>query len=135
MDAGMVRLVAAGILGAHGLGHVMGWLPALGIARIEGASSQSWLLTAVMGDATARLAAGLVFLVPTIGFLAAAAGLLLGQPWWRQVAVGSAALSLLGTAMFPQAFPTGSTVGSVVVNVVVIVGILGLGWGSEPAAI
>jgi hypothetical protein len=131
----MVRLVAAGILGAHGLGHVMGWLPAWGMARIEGASSQSWLLTATMGEGAARLAAGLVFLVPTIGFLAAAAGLLLGQPWWRQVAIGSAALSLLGTAMFPQAFPTGSTIGSVAVNVVVIVGILGLGWGAEPAAI
>ena len=67
--------------------------------------------------------------------MAAAAGLLLGQPWWRQVAVASAAVSLFGTALFPQAFPTGSTVGSVVVNVVVLVGILVLGWGAEPAAI
>jgi len=32
VDAGLVRLVVAGVIGAHGVGHVMGWLPAWGIA-------------------------------------------------------------------------------------------------------
>jgi hypothetical protein len=135
MDAGIVKLVVAGAIGAHGIGHVMGWVPTLGIARIEGASSGSWLLNGIVGDGGARLAASVIFLVPTVGFVAAAAGLLTGQPWWRQVAVGSAAVSLAGTALFPQAFPTGSTIGSVAVNLAVLGGILLAGLGADTAAV
>ncbi len=135
MDPNIVKLVAAGVLGAHGVGHMLGWMPAWGIAQFEGVSSRSWLLGGLVGDGGARLAAGMVFLVPTVGFVAAAAGLLLGQPWWRQVAAGSAVVSLAGTALFPQAFTTGSTAGSVAVNLVVLYGILVAGWGSDTAAI
>jgi hypothetical protein len=46
------------------------------------------------------------------------------------------ALSLVATALYPQAFPTGSTIGSVAVNVAVLAGILILGWGAAgPAAV
>jgi hypothetical protein len=135
MDAGLVKLVAAGVIGAHGLGHVLGWMPAWGIAKFEGMSSSSWLLTGLVGDGGSRLAAGVIFLVPTIGFMAAAAGLITGQAWWRQAAVASAAVSLAGTALFPQAFATGSTVGSVAVNVVVLYAVLVAGWGAETAAL
>ena len=109
MDATIVKLVVAGVLGAHGIGHVLGWLPAWGVASFEGVSSHSWLLSGPIGDGGARVAAGLLFVIPTVGFVAAAAGLLLGQPWWRQVAVASAVVSLGATAMFPQAFTTTST--------------------------
>ena len=135
MDAGMVRIVVAGVLRAHGVGHVLGWMPAWGIARFEGTSSHSWLVSGVAGDGAARLLAGAIFLVPTVGFIAAAAGLLTGQPWWRQAAVGSAAASLLCTALFPQAFTTSSTVGSVAVDVAVLVGLLVLGWGAQASAL
>lgn len=135
MDAGLVKLLVGGVIGAHGVGHVLGWMPAWGIARFEGVSSRSWLLTGAIGEGGSRLAAGVIFLVPTIGFVAAAAGLLTGQPWWRQVAVGSAAASLAATALFPQAFATSSTVGSVAVNLGVLVAILVAGWGPEPASI
>lgn len=135
MDAGIVKLMVAGVIGAHGVGHVLGWLPAWGIAKLEGVSSSSWLLTGIAGDGGSRLAAGVVFMVPTLGFVAAAAGLLTGQPWWRQVAVGSAAVSLAGTALFPQAFPFSSTIGSVAVNLAVLGGILIAGWGPESASV
>jgi hypothetical protein len=135
MDAGMVKLLAGGIIGAHGIGHVLGWMPAWGIAQFEGMSSRSWLLTGLVGDGGGRLAAGIIFLVPTIGFVAAAAGLLTGQPWWRQAAVASAAVSLAGTALFPQAFATGSSIGSVAVNLAVLYAILVAGWGGETATI
>jgi len=135
MDAGTIRLVAAVVLGAHGIGHVLGWLPAWGLASFEGVASQSWLVSAIAGENASRLIAGIVFLVPTVGFVIAAAGLLTGQPWWRGVAVVSAAVSLLGTALFPHAFPTGSTIGSVAVNVVVLYGVLVAGWGAETSPI
>jgi hypothetical protein len=135
VDANIIRLGAAGILAAHGIGHVLGWLPAWGIARFEGVSSHSWILSGPMGDGTARLVAGMLFVVPMVGFVAAAGGLLLGLSWWRQVAVASAALSLAATALFPQAFTTGSTIGSVAVDLVVLYGILVAGWGAETGAI
>jgi hypothetical protein len=131
VDAGLAKVVAAGVLAAHGVGHVLGWMPALGVASFEGVSTRSWALTGVLGDGGARMAGGILFVVPMVGFLAAAAGLLTGQPWWRQAAVGSASISLLATALYPQAFTTGSTVGSVAVNVAVLYGILVAGWGAS----
>jgi hypothetical protein len=131
----MIRIVAAGILGAHGVGHLLGWMPAWGIAQFEGVSSRSWLLTGLAGDGGARVVAGALFLVPTVGFVAAAVGLLLGQPWWRQAAIVSAMLSLAATALFPQAFTTSSTAASVAVDAVVLYGLLVAGWGAETAAI
>ncbi len=94
MDGMLVKVVIAGVLGAHGLGHVLGWTPAAGLARFEGVSSGSWVLTGLAGDGVARMLAIGLFAIPTAGFVIAAAGILLGQPWWRPVAVGSAAVSL-----------------------------------------
>lgn len=131
MDAGLIRIIGAGVLAAHGIGHTLGWLPAWGVTAFEGVSSRSWALTGLLGDGPARAIGGVLFVLPMAGFVAAAAGLLLGQPWWRQVAVVSAALSLTATALYPQAFTTSSTVGSVAVNLVVLYGILVAGWGLE----
>ncbi len=133
MEATMVNLAVAGVLGAHGVGHALGWMPALGIARFEGVTSGSWLLTGLVGDGASRLAAAGLFAVPTIGFIAAAAGLMLGQPWWRPVAVASAGLSVAATALYPQALPVGSTIGSLAVNGLVLFGVLIAGWGASTA--
>ncbi len=135
VDAGVARLIVAGIIGAHGIGHVLGWLPAVGVVRFEGTAGDSWLISGIAGDWAGRLVAAVLFLVPTIGFVAAAIGLLTGQPWWRQVAVGSATISLAGTVLFPHAFPAGSAVASVMVNLAVLGGVLVLGWGADGAAI
>ena len=133
MDATLVKVVVAGVLGAHGVGHVMGWMPALGLARFDGVSGSSWLLSGTLGDGATRLVAVGLFAVPTVGFVAAAVGLLLGQPWWRPLAVTSAGVSLAATAIYPQAFPTGSTVGSVAINVIVLYGVLVADWGTSTA--
>jgi hypothetical protein len=135
MDGTVIKLLVAGVIGAHGVGHVLGWMPAWGIARFEGVSSHSWAISGLIGEDAARLSAGILFLVPTLGFVAAAAGLLMGQAWWRPVAVGSAAASLACTALFPHAFSTGSTIGSVVVNLAVLYGILVANAGGESASI
>ncbi len=97
-------------------------------------SSDSWLLSATAGESVARIAAVGLFVVPTVGFVAAAAGLLLGQPWWRSVAVASAATSLAASTLYPQALPASSTVGSVAVDCLVLLGILVAGWGADTAA-
>jgi hypothetical protein len=134
MDAMVVKVVVAGVLGAHGIGHVMGWMPPLGLARFNGVESGSWLLSGLAGEGVARVAAVGLFMIPTAGFVVAAAGLLLGQPWWRSVAVASAATSLAASALYPHALPLSSTIGSLAVNGIVLVGVLVAGWGASMAA-
>lgn len=134
MDATLMKVAVAGVLGAHGIGHVLGWLPALGLARFDGVSGSSWLLTGTLGDGATRILAVGLFAVPTAGFVVAAIGLLLGQAWWRPLAVASAGVSLAATALYPHALTTGSTVGSVAVNLVVLWGVLVADWGASPAA-
>ena len=134
MDAMIVKVVVAGVLGAHGVGHVMGWMPVLGLARFDGVASGSWLLSSTAGEGVARVVAVALFVVPTVGFIAAAVGLLLGQPWWRSVAVASAATSLAASALYPQALPVSSTIGSVAIDGLVLFGVLVAGWGADAAA-
>lgn len=129
----VLTMVVGGVVGAHGLGHVLGWMPAWGIAKFEGVSSDSWLLGGLLGEIGERIAAGALFLVPMIGFGIAAFGLFTGQTWWRPLAAASAGVSLAATALFPHAFPLGSTIGSLAVNAAVIALVVS-GWGMEDAA-
>lgn len=128
MSGEMLKFVIGGVIGAHGVGHVLGWMPAWGIAQFEGLSSRSWLLTSAIGDGGARALGGVLWLIPTIGFVVAAGGLFMGQVWWRPVAIASATLSLVVIALFPDALPAGSLLGAVVVNLAVLGGLLVLGW-------
>jgi hypothetical protein len=127
----VMKVVVAGVVGAHGVGHVLGWMPALGLARFEGTSGGSWLLTGLVGQDVTRLVAAAMFILPMVGFMAAAAGLLLGQPWWRPLAVASAAISLAAIALYPGAFPAGSMFESLAVNALVLYGIVVATWGLE----
>jgi len=97
-------LLAGGVVGAHGVGHVLGWLPALGLARFEGVSGSSWLL-GPLGAAAERVAAGVAFGLPTVGFLAAVGAMATGHGWFRTAAIASAVVSLGATAVFPRALP------------------------------
>ncbi len=113
-------LVSAAVLGAHGIGHVIGWLPAWGLVSFEGVSRQSWALDPVLGQRMSESVAGTVYLLPTIGFVAAAAALATGHPWSREVAVIAAITSLLASVLFPVALPPSSLVGSTALNLVVL---------------
>jgi hypothetical protein len=134
MDATMVRLLAGGVLAAHGIGHVLGWMPAFGIASFEAVSSRSWALTPLLGDGPSRIVAGAAFLVPTVAFVAAGIALATGQPAWRPLALVGAVVSLAACALYPQAFTPGSMAGSVAVNLVVLYAVLVAGWGATAQA-
>lgn len=113
-------LVSGAVLGAHGIGHVLGWLPAWGLASFQQVSRKSWALDPVVGQRITESVAGVLYLVPTIGFLAAAGALATGQPWWREVAMISAIGSLLASTLFPAALPPSSLVGATAVNLIVL---------------
>lgn len=124
-------LAGAAVLGAHGIGHVLGWLPAWVLAAFEKVSTRSWALDPLLGDRLGAMVAGALYAAPTLGFLVAAGALATGQPWWREVAVASAITSLVASALVPAALPTSSLAGSTVVNLAV----LGLAvWGAPTLA-
>ncbi|MFB9955654.1 hypothetical protein [Cellulomonas denverensis] len=112
-----MQIGAAIVVGAHGIGHVLGWGPVLGVPGLPADALGSWLV----GGAAARAVAVLLFGVPTAGFLVTAFALRAGPSWLRGVALASAVASLVAVAVFPRAFPTGSLVGSVLVNLAVMV--------------
>jgi hypothetical protein len=127
----MLRIVIVLVLGAHGIGHLIGvaggWFNSA-----WGGSNTSWLLTPPLGRATGVLE-GALWLLPGIGFVLAAGLLLGGSELWRPLALASAAVSLIVIALFPGQLPLGSTVGAVAVDVAVILGLLIFSWPAPDA--
>ena len=139
-----LRIIIAGVLAFHGVGHAMGIIPALQLhffqkqtgAWAQNWSNHSWLLTPFLGDAASRILAIILFAVPLVGFVGAALGLmgwLVPHEWWRSLAIVSAVVSLIALGLFWNAFiylfP--HKVGSIAVNVAVLVGLLWVNWPSE----
>jgi hypothetical protein len=129
----MLRIIMALVLGAHGIGHLIGVVGAIRPGGISwGGSSESWLITPALGRVT-PVVESLVFAVPTIGWVIAAAFLFGGNELWRPVAIASAVASLLAVGLFPQQLQAGSMFGAVVVNLAVLTGLLLLHWPSAEA--
>jgi hypothetical protein len=76
---------------------------------------------------------GLIWLLPALGFVAAAVLLTGNSEAWRWVAVISAVASLLAIGLFPGQLPVGSTVAAVAVDLAVVVGLLLVRWPSIEA--
>jgi len=55
----------------------------------------SWAFSRLMGDASARILAGVLLAVAAAGLIAGGAGVLARQGWWRPAVLGAAALSAL----------------------------------------
>lgn len=127
----MLKLLVALVLFAHGIGHIMGPLQVFKVATINPAwAGNSWILTGVTGQSFSQAIGAILWMAALISF-AALAGVVLGwlpATWWAPLAVGASALSLVGIALFPTAFPLTSTVAAVVVDVAVLVSVLWLHW-------
>jgi hypothetical protein len=93
--------VAVGILLLiHGLIHLMGTAVYWRLATIEGLAYPTALLGGRLAAPTAAVQAlGGLWLAGALGFGLVVAGLLLGRPWWRPLALGVAALSLVICAL------------------------------------
>jgi hypothetical protein len=128
MSPDIVRIIVILVIAAHGIGHVMGVIGPLGI-EIQGASSGSWALSR-FGSGLTNAAEGVLFLIPTIGFVVAAIGLWTGADWFRIVAVASAVISLVAIGLYPNQLPTFSMFGAIAVDVVLLAAILVFGWPS-----
>jgi Raf kinase inhibitor-like YbhB/YbcL family protein len=138
MSGSTVRIFLAVVLIFHGVGHLMGVLPAL---RLFGAgtgtgpdwmknwSSRSALLDGLLGESGGRVLCAVLYAAAALGFIGAGLGLLgwgIPAQIWRGLAGGSAVVSLLAVVFFWNAlillFP--HKIGSVGVNALVILGFL-----------
>lgn len=91
----MRRWLFALVLLAHGGIHLMGFVDITGIGSVEGISgSPTFLLDRYAPGDPVLVAFGALWLVPFIGFVAAAIGLATRQRWWTLTAVAAAVVSL-----------------------------------------
>lgn len=136
MSSTTLRLIIALVLFVHGIGHVMGIMPMVGLSTIETWNARSWLLTSLLGDTITRVIGFILFAAAMIGFIGAALGLmdwLVPHEWWRMLATISAMISLVAIALFWNAFVTffPNKLGAIAVNAAVLIGLLIAGWPTE----
>lgn len=136
MSDQIIKFIIGAALLLHGLGHG-GALGALIWIKFRpgdntGAwwAARSWLLPS-LPTATATAVASVFWVLSLIGFVAAALsfwGVLVPGDAWRQLAVTSAIISILGIALFFGTWPTFNTIAALAVNIAVLITQLWLHW-------
>jgi len=134
-----IKLIAAGVLLVHGLGHG-GALGALGWIRVYPGTptggwlaARSWLVPSLAGDTATTIAAAF-WIVSLVGFVIAAMsfwGVAVPGSVWRPLAVASAIVSTVGVVFFFGTWPMNYTLTALGVNVAVLVAVLWLRWPPE----
>lgn len=134
-----IKLIAAGVLLLHGLGHG-GALGALAWIRLRPGSStgawhtaRSWLAPSLTAD-TATILASVLWIVSLVGFVIAAMsfwGVLVPPTVWRPLAVAMALVSATGIVLFFGNWPMFNTLAALGVNVAVLIAVVWLRWPSE----
>ena len=129
------QIVFGVVLIAHGIGHTLGVIP-LFLNVQESWNTRSWLLSGRMDGGVVTAIAVVLWLACAFGFVLAGLGvldLIVPTSWWRPLAVGFSALSLVTLGLFWQGFPVliPNKVGAIAVNIVLIVGIVFASWPTE----
>ena len=131
-----IKLIAAGVLLVHGLGHG-GALAALAWIRLSpGSNTSAWLaarswLVPSLPAATATTLASALWIVSLTGFVVAAMsfwGVLVPGEVWRPLGVAAALVSMAGIVVFFGTWPLFNTLAALGVNVAVLVAVLWLHW-------
>ena len=94
------------VLAGHGVIHLLGFVVPWRLAHVEALPYKTTILAGRLdsGDTGIRLL-GILWLAAAIGFVAAALGLAMEQPWWYTLAVVAATLSLIiSVANWPEAY-------------------------------
>lgn len=123
MSGQTLRLLIAGALFVHAVGHALGfWMP-----------PSSWILPNV-SESTLRIVSRIFWILSVAGFLASFLGFLgfiVPVAWWRSLAVVFAFVSLLGLFLFWNTWPLFNLLGAVSMNIILLVTQLVLDWPDE----
>jgi hypothetical protein len=117
----ILTIIAAVVLIVHGLIHLMGTAVYVRHAEIKGLSYKTTLLGGrwELGDAGIRIF-GALWILPAVGFVAAALALFAGWMWWKPVLVGVALVSLALTALDWSSAFMGAIVDIVILGLVLL---------------
>lgn len=120
MSSTMLRLLIAGALLVHGIGHTLGfWMP-----------SRSWLLPNV-GESSLKIMSRALWVLTVAGFLVTCLsflGIVVPGEWWRALAVVFAFVSLSGLVLFWGTWPVMNMIGALAMNIAVLITQLWLRW-------
>ncbi len=115
MSNEVIRLLVAGFLVVHGIGHSGGyWF-----------FGKSWV-SPTLTDSPVKWLFVLVWLAAMIGFVIAGIGMFQQRTWWRTAAVVTSLVSLLVSVLFIQ----GPSFNAAVADVVILVALLAFNWPS-----
>jgi hypothetical protein len=134
MSVETIRILIAAVLLLHGLGHV-GAIVALvvvgrGLPAGPWRPARSWLWPSFPPHAATALAV-VFWLLSAAGFTASAMsfwGVLISGDLWRQLAVASSGVSIVGIAVFFGIWPLFNTLAALAVNIIVLVTQLWTHW-------
>lgn len=112
----MLRIVAAAVVAAHGLIHLIGFVVPWGISSVEGFAYRTTALggAIALGDTGAR-AIGIVWLACAVGFVVAGLGIWRRAPWALPL---TAALAVVSIVVCVLGLP--ETSAGIVVNAVIL---------------
>ena len=131
-----IRRLVAVVLLLHGLGHggalgALIWIRfRLGDATNGWLAARSWLFHSLPSTTTTTVASTF-WVISLIGFVAAAMsfwGILIPGDVWRQLAVASAFVSVIGIVLFFGTWPAFNTTAALAVNIAVLVTQLWIRW-------
>jgi hypothetical protein len=127
----MLTVVLLTALAMHGIGHVLFFGPAIGLA--DWGSGHSWLLTGTLGDGVARTIAGAIWVSAGALFLVGVAGFVRNDDWWRTATIAAAAISLIGTVVYCDGIKQPSGVAALIFNILVLGALVVARWPSTMA--
>ncbi len=120
MSTQTIRILIAGALFVHGIGHTLGfWKPARSLPFLK------------VPEPTLKLVGGIIWVLAAVGFIASSMGfygILVPANWWRTLAVVFAVISLVGLILFGRTWPIFNFIGASAMNLAVLVALLWLHW-------
>lgn len=99
----MLKILFGVFLMLHGLVHLLYFGQSRRLFQLQPGMvwpDGSWVFSRLLDDETTRLSASVFLVLAAIGFVAGGAGIVLGQAWWRPVAVGVSIFSAVIFILF-----------------------------------
>ena len=121
-----VYLVAL-LFALHGLVHTLGLTATWQIGPAGTVSASPELAPAITAGSPQAKLLGVLWLIAMTGFVAASAGLMAHEPWWRTVAAAAA----VGSLALCIAWWSDAKVG-VIIDVAILAGLIATAWIAWP---
>jgi hypothetical protein len=130
----MLRFIVGVFVVLHGLVHLLYFGQGWRLFELQpgmGWPEGSWAFSRLLGAEATRLVASIACLVAAIAFVAAGAGILARQAWWRPVVVGAAVFSAAIFVLFwngkLQRLDNQGAI-AILINVAILVAVLVFHW-------